>query len=153
MSDERPAGDKVVNPQDDGDLETTIRAADKVTESNTLGVELTAGVEEIVHVSVTTRYERTWTKDHEFSQDITTKVPPHMKVWFTHQAPIIRDTGNFTVTLGNTTWHLNDVSFETPDWPNPANQGQYIRHEAPATQEDLAYANAHAHLGYLVELP
>jgi hypothetical protein len=34
-----------------------------------------------------------------------------------------RDTGNFTVRLANTTWHLTDVSFENPDTTSQAHGG------------------------------
>ena len=30
-------------------------------------------------------------------------------------APVIRDTDDFKVTAGNTTWPLHDVYFDTPD--------------------------------------
>jgi hypothetical protein len=29
--------------------------------------------------------------------------------------PVYRDWGNFTVDLGNTTWNIDNVYFDTPD--------------------------------------
>jgi len=151
VGDERPAGDAVTNPYDNVEMSTTIHAADKVSETNSLGAQVTAGVEKIMKFEVTAKYEHEWTSEHEFSQDIEVKIPPHKKAWFTHKAPVIRDTGHFTVTLGNTTWHLNDVSFETPDTTNQAKQGEYILHLADATPQELAYAKAHPHPGRLIK--
>ena len=105
LGDDHVVGEAAVNP-DNFDMKTTIEAADKVGESDSVGVELTLGVKAAVEAEVTAKYEHEWTHEHEFSQSFEVTVPPHSKVWFTHQAPTIRDTGNFTVTLGNTTWNL-----------------------------------------------
>jgi hypothetical protein len=37
------------------------------------------------------------------------------KCWIDAVEPLYRDTGNFTVTLGNTTWNLTGVYFDSPD--------------------------------------
>jgi hypothetical protein len=150
VSDERPAGAAVTNPYDGLEMETTIHAADTVVESTTLGGEITAGIETMVKLEVTAKYEDEWTSEHEFSQDITVKIPSHKEIWFTHKAPVIRDTGDFTVTLGNTTWHLTGVTFETPDTTTQAKSGESIPHLVDATPQELAYAKANPHPGQLI---
>ena len=47
---------------------------------------------------------------------------------------MIRDTGNFTITKGNTTYHLNDVYFDSPD-PSGAEGFEYHTH--PLTQAQI----------------
>jgi len=83
-------------------MSTTIEAIDEVGESDSVGVEVTGGVEKLVVFTVTAKYEHAWTHSCTFSQSLEVKVPPHSKVWLTHEAPTFRDTGTFTVTLGNT---------------------------------------------------
>ena len=84
-------------------------AADEVGESDSVGVEVTGGVDKLVVFTVTAKYEHSWNTSHIFSQSLDVKVSPHTKVWFTHEAPTLRDTGTFTVTLGNTTWNVTGV--------------------------------------------
>jgi hypothetical protein len=47
------------------------------------------------------------------------------------------------VTLGNTTWNLTGVYFDTPDITPQVQLGVYTPHQAPASPQELAYANAH----------
>jgi hypothetical protein len=117
-------------------MSTTIEAADEVGESDSVGVELTVGVEETVVAEVTAECEHEWTHTCTFSQSFDVKVPPHSKVWFTHQTPIIRDTGNFTVTLGNTTWNLTGVYFDHPDRTPQAQLGAYTPTRRPPARRN-----------------
>jgi hypothetical protein len=142
LGDDHVVGEAAVNPGD-FDMRTSIETDDSVGESDSVGVEVTGGVEKLVVFEVTAKYEHEWTHEHTFSQSFDVKVPPHSKVWFTHQAPTIRDTGDFTVTLGNTTWNLTGVYFDHPDLTAQAQIGQYTPHQAPASQDELAYAEAH----------
>jgi hypothetical protein len=125
-SDPRPFGEAVGNPCD-YDETFTVEAEDEVGESDSVGVELTVGVgiEEIASAEITAKYEHEWTHSHKFAQTEELKVQPHTTAWYTHEAPTIRDTGNFTVTLGNTTWNLTGVYFDTPDLTDQAQIGLY----------------------------
>ena len=49
------------------------------------------------------------------------EVPPGWEVWLTDSPPMFRDTGDFSITLGNTTWRLHDVYFDSP---NPDGNGK-----------------------------
>jgi hypothetical protein len=141
LSDAHVVGEAAVNPKD-FEMKTTIETKDSVGESDSVGVELSAGVEEGVVAEVTAKYDHEWTKEHDFSQSFEVAVKPHTKVWFTHEAPTIKDTGDFKVTLGNTTWNLTGVYFEHPDLTPQAQIGAYTPHEAPAGQQELAEAKA-----------
>ena len=46
---------------------------------------------------------------------MTAIVPPKTKVWLDDAPQMLRDTGNFTITLGNTTINVTDVYFDSPD--------------------------------------
>jgi len=124
-------------------MSTTIEAIDEVGESDSVGVEVTGGVEKLVVFTVTAKYEHAWTHSCTFSQSLEVKVPPHSKVWLTHEAPTFRDTGTFTVTLGNTAWNVTGVYWDTPDVTGQAQLGAYIPRMAPASEQELAYAQAH----------
>lgn len=117
----RLVGDPVNNCLDE-EVEDRVTREDEVEESNSVGIE--TGVEaetdfiiEKAKVSVTLKAEHAWTDRHKFSQDLMINVKPGHMAWVSSAAPIWRDTGDFTLTLGNTTWTLKDVYFDTPD-PN-----------------------------------
>jgi hypothetical protein len=46
---------------------------------------------------------------------------------------MIRDTGDFTVTMGNTTWNLTNVYFDCPD-PDGAENFGYDEHALTPAQ-------------------
>src|SRR6185437_8169299 len=48
------------------------------------------------------------------------EVPEFHIGWVTDRAPVIRDTGKYTLTLGNTEWVIKNVYFDSP---NPALKG------------------------------
>jgi hypothetical protein len=150
LGDERGAGDGTINDTDQIKSDMEIAAEDTRGESDSVGVDVTGGVEKLVVFEVTVKYEHEWTHEYKFSQTEHADVPPHTHVWYTHKAPMVRDTGDFTVTLGNTTWTLTNVYFDHPDLTDQAQQGVYILHSAPASQQELAWAKAHP--GSLVPL-
>jgi hypothetical protein len=70
---------------------------------------------ELVNVCISATYGHTWTTSHEFDESMTATVPPKTKVGLDDAPQMLRDTGNFTITLGNTTIHITDVYFDSPD--------------------------------------
>jgi hypothetical protein len=58
--------------------------------------------------------------------------------------PMFRTTGNFTLTMGNTTWHLDDVSFLTP---NPDGTGAYEMTSEPVKRTTQATAARSVDIG------
>jgi hypothetical protein len=134
LGDEQNAGDGTTNTTDKIESDMTISAEDDRGESDSVGVDVTGGVEHLVVAEVTAKYEHTWDHEYKFTQTEHADVPPHTHVWYTHKAPMLRDTGDFTVTLGNTRWNLTGVYFDHPDLTPGHLQGQYYLHSEPAGQ-------------------
>jgi hypothetical protein len=104
------------------DLSTKIE--DAVGSSDSLGGELKVGGEiaKIVSIEVTARYEHQWTQQHTFGQEVSIHCPAHNKCWIEGTVPMFRDTGDFKVSLGNTTWQVRGVYFDSP---NPNEKGAF----------------------------
>jgi hypothetical protein len=66
-----------------------------------------------VGISATCGHE--WSTSHTFKTEYSHPVAPRSIGEIDGAAPVIRDTGDFKVTAGNTTWLLHDVYFDTPD--------------------------------------
>jgi hypothetical protein len=117
-------GDALSNPTDE-DQDTRLSTSDTVetTDSVDVGLKVGAKIAGVVEVSVEAKYGHKWTQEHTFTQDVTVHCPPHHKCWIDAVDPMLRDTGDFTMTLGNTTWQLHDVYFDSPD---PNGSGTYI---------------------------
>jgi hypothetical protein len=92
--------------------------------SNSIGVSVTAGTSlfDIVTVELSAEYGHEWSQSQEFTHSVDVEVPPGWEVWLTDSTPMIRDTGDFTIKLGNTTWHLRNVYFDSP---NPDGNGKW----------------------------
>jgi hypothetical protein len=116
-------GNALINTTDETQ-DTRVAVEDKVGSSDSVEVGVTAGGKlfELLDVEVSAKYDHKWTQEHTFSQDVTVHCPAHHKCWIDGVAPMYRDTGNFTVTMGNTTWNLTGVYFDSPD---PTRSGSY----------------------------
>jgi hypothetical protein len=84
----------------------------------------------IVEVAVTAEASETWTNTYTFSQAIEVTAQPGEKVSIESRDPVKRVTGDFTLTMGNTTWNLTDVNFDSPD---PDRRGEYNAISTPIT--------------------
>lgn len=130
-------GDPVANCLED-EVENRVTREDTVSESNS--VDIKTGVEaetnfiiEKAKVSITVAYGHEWVTKHTFAQDLTLKVKPGDIAWVASTAPVLRDTGDFVLKLGNTTWTLHDVAFDTPD---PSRTARFVvDHRALTPQE------------------
>jgi hypothetical protein len=98
-------------------VETEISAATTVTTSNSVGLSAKAAFDvfEIFQVAITLKYEHKRSVSEEFKQAVKVKVEPEKVGWIDITAPVIRDTGEFTLKLGNTEWKIQNVSFDSPD--------------------------------------
>jgi hypothetical protein len=96
----------------------TVDVSDSVDISATVGGKLF----ELVDVSVTATYHHEWTTSHEFEESMDAHVPAMTKVWLDDAPQMFHDTGNFTITVGNTTINLSNVYFDTP---NPNGNGNW----------------------------
>jgi hypothetical protein len=104
------------------DEQTRIKIEDSVGTSDSVDVGLTAGTElfDLVKAEIEVRYTHDWTQEHVFGQEVDLTVPSHKRCWFVATSPIVRYTGDFKATLGNTTWNLTDIYFDGPDtYPSP----------------------------------
>lgn len=103
---------------------TTIEVEDAQSQSDSVQVSSKVGVEiaKIVDAEVGARYGHTWKSSHTFTQSLEIEVPAFSAYWVTGATPVHRDTGDFTVVMGNTTWHLRGIHFDSPD---PDGQGEW----------------------------
>ena len=98
-------------------LTTTITVTNSQSTSTSLklSTSVKAKVFEVVEVSVTAEASQTWTSTYTFSQAITVTAKPGEEVYIESSAPVKAVTGDFTVSFGNTTFNLYDVTFDSPD--------------------------------------
>jgi hypothetical protein len=142
ISPTHPVGNELVNNTDQ-EQETRVEIRDRVGWSNSVGLDVEVGGElfEVVKVSVTAKYEHEWTGEHTFIQEVTVHCRPLHRCWIMATAPLLRSTGDFTLKLANTTWHLRDVYFDTPD---PNGSGAYKVNEVPLTPSERESLGPHA---------
>jgi hypothetical protein len=129
-------GDALVNNTDE-DQDTSIATTDTLQESNSLSISASAETDifETVKVKVTAAYGHVWTTSHTFTQTVDVHCPAHNRCSISATEPMLRDTGDFTLTTGNTTWQLRDVYFDTPD---PDGNGAYIVNSQPLSPNEQA---------------
>jgi RTX calcium-binding nonapeptide repeat (4 copies) len=125
----------------DHEDEASFEESDKVGQTNSLEISSETEFDfGFIKEKVIGKYGHDWTTEHEFKFSRHIPVPGKYMAWVTDAAPILRDWGNFTVTLGNTTWKLTDVYFDSPDLTDraPKNAGGWTHHELAMTQQQLA---------------
>ena len=69
----------------------------------------------IVEAGISRETTETWTSSKTWQETYTVPIPPGQTGYLYYRDPIKRVTGDFTATIGNTTWNLTDVNFDTPD--------------------------------------
>jgi hypothetical protein len=111
-------------------LTTTITAT--VTQSTTTTLKLSASIKakvfEVVEITVAAEYSEAWTDTYTFSQSVGVTAQPGEKVFLETREPVKRVIGDYTVQMGNTTWILKDVYFDSPD------PDRYMEYKATTTQ-------------------
>ncbi|WP_163803874.1 beta-propeller fold lactonase family protein [Mycolicibacterium anyangense] len=103
------------------------------TRSESDSVKVTAKLsrsflEKIVNLEISAEYGHTWTYTHTFTETITIRQPPRTIGGVQAQQAVYRVYGDFTLKMGNTTFTLRDVYFDTP---NPNITGRYRVTEEP----------------------
>lgn len=104
------------------------------TRSQTDSVNVTVKVaitfiKDKVNGEVTAAYGHSWTRTYTFQQGLTIKVPPGYESQVSAAQPVYRVYGDFTLVMGNTTWNLTNIYFDTP---NPdGGEGAYYISEKP----------------------
>ena len=108
-------GNAIVNDTS-AEQDASINVADTVGTTDGLGIgDLNWQMFTSAGAGISAKYSHTWTTSHTFGQDVDVHCPAEMACAVLAVEPMIRDTGDFTVTLGNTTWHLPGVYFDSPD--------------------------------------
>jgi hypothetical protein len=112
----------------------TIGIQDQVQQTDTVGVSVKlsggqlAKLASLINIEITANYGHSWTSSHTFTQTVTVPVAAGYTSWIEGSAPVWRVTGDFTVTLGNSTYYLNGATFDTP---NPSGVGSYVIRTKP----------------------
>lgn len=108
------------------------------TQSSTLSVDVTASVGvkigNAVKAGLTARTGKSWTESATFTESVTQELLP-FSYGVASAAPYLSKVrGDFTVTMGNTTWNLKDVEYTLPTVDKCVGttcQGAYIFEERP----------------------
>ena len=121
------------------DVTTTLEVdkTDEVSSTDSVNIEASMGtnIGGMVDVSIKAAYGHIWSHGNGFAAKSTDPVEPHTYGEIDGISPMIRDTGNFTISMGNTTYHLNNVYFDTPD-ASGAEGFEYNTHKLTQTQID-----------------
>jgi hypothetical protein len=117
---------------------TTIGDVDVVEMSTSVEISAAATVSvlDAVELTVTGTYGQSWAVSHEFSQFVDITMAPHSRAWLEAEEPVIRTTGDFTITAGNTTWTIRGVQFLTPDTDVQRNGELWIREQMLSANGD-----------------
>jgi len=104
--------------------EKTLIIEDKVGVTNSFASEVSTEVESDfiiakVKASLTLKFSTEWTTERTFREEVHVTALPRRKVWVVAETPVIRDFGDFKLQLGNTTWLLRGVYFDSPDPGRP----------------------------------
>lgn len=99
------------------DAKYTLECSNTIGWSDSIGGSLKAqlGVEKVASAEISVEYKHDITADNVFTATLEMTIRPGYLGWVTHAAPLYRDWGDFTVTMGNTTWHLTSVYFDSPN--------------------------------------
>jgi hypothetical protein len=119
-----PTGFSPVINRTDQQVTTSITTSDSVGTVTSYSVKLSVAAElfKIVKTLFEASYGQTVTETHTFTQSITVSVKPGTQSTIYVSQPMYRVRGDYTVTFGNTTYVLKDV---TIDIPNPTGNGVY----------------------------
>jgi hypothetical protein len=139
------------------ETETTVERTDKVGFTNSVDVAVGAETEfgilgQKVKASLKITYGHESLSEHEFKQDVKLTVEPGDIGWVAATQPVLRDTGDFTLEVGNTTWNLKDVSFESPDPRTDPPLGGFVTDSRTLPADEYARVCTHKEPG-LTQVP
>lgn len=84
--------------------------------SVTVGGSAGVTIKEIVSAEIHADYTHEWGEDHTWEYSLSIPVPPGWYAEFEISDPIYENYGDFTLTMGNTTWLLPGAVFTSPDF-------------------------------------
>jgi hypothetical protein len=107
-----------------GESEHRVKQSEKEIASSSYGIKY--GVETDfdfgfgkVKLSLDQDYSHEWGTESEFSVDATNKIPENWFGWVVAVNPVVRVWGDFTLTIGGSTWILRHVYYDFPDDKRP----------------------------------
>ena len=108
-----------------------------VTNSLELTASVTANILDIVEVGFSAAYGHSLTTDHSFTRTEVLNLKPFSYGVIEASQPLVKTTGDFTVTINNATVIVRGVVFTTPD---PLRNTVVWKSGRPMTPEELATA-------------
>lgn len=72
-------------------------------------------IADVVSVEIAAQYSQDWTTTQTVKRVFDLQVSPGHMATIYAEHPMIRYTGDFTLTMGNSTWNLEGVYFDLPD--------------------------------------
>ncbi|MDZ4267279.1 MAG: Ig-like domain-containing protein [Mycobacterium sp.] len=96
-------------------IEDTAKFSTSTSHSIEISAKAGVTIKSIVELEIAAKYTAKFEETVETVKTIKFIVPPWTHKVQLAEMPILRYTGDFTVKLGNTTYHLRDVYFDVPD--------------------------------------
>lgn len=113
------------DPKLEGTIEVDRGQDFSTTDTWGISATLDTNIADIVNASVSANYQHSWTTTSSFSAKASHPVAPLTYGELDEQVPVERVTGDFTATMGNTTFDFTGITFDNP---LPGGQGQYNYH-------------------------
>lgn len=92
-------------------LQTTVSA----TENVEVNGSAKANIKGILELSISAKYGVTWANEYTFTEETSFTIHPGYKLWIETEDPLFKDTGQFAIKLGDTTWSLPGIVVTSPD--------------------------------------
>lgn len=95
----------------------SITVSETVTYTNSIQIsaKASAKVFNLVNLELSATFGHTWTRSETFTEALQIRIPPGYESRIYSESPLYRDYGDFTLVMGNTTWILHDVYFDSPN--------------------------------------
>ena len=133
-----PISDPVINCSKTRSVKVVEKTEHTVGTSNSVETGFSTELEQSyvigkVKFAVDFHYGHKWVDEHKFGKDIDVDIEPQHVAWVDHAVPVIRFTGDFKLTIGNTSFTLTGVYFDDPDKTRTGSY--YVRDDEPTPAE------------------
>jgi hypothetical protein len=131
-------GYRYANCDRSNDKTVRTQYADRVVVTNSLGLERgpeTDTIFERARAGAKYANRQSWLEEHLFRYSPDLTIPPGHLGWAVASNPLLRHKGDFRLHIGNTTWVLRDVYFDTP---YPRSGSRLIRPKIETKTEPLS---------------
>ncbi|EHB56391.1 hypothetical protein MycrhDRAFT_3585 [Mycolicibacterium rhodesiae JS60] len=121
-----PAGATVTNDVPQPIINRSITVTGTTTQATTFSASAAAtlNIAKVVSTELSASYGRTLTVSKTFSQTVAIpSLPGYTRVSITSEQPVLRDYGDLTILVGNTTFIARDFHLDSPD---PDGQSRYV---------------------------